>query len=149
MANLSKVFAAAGLAVVLAACGGGGRAGDGDSSKMPEPDPPKIGELGPGLAINSALTFGNWSVLTRPPSSAPGTDDNLLPATVSDVGLVERHLSSQEIRGLTGSYTYKGMAEVKRGDRTWPMQNMEVSANFDADSSPYETEEKALRESII
>ena len=126
---LQKFSRAALLALpllLLASCGegGGDRASNGGDSfsplpGSPEPDPPTVGQPGPGSAINSALNFGDWIKINQNPSF-PGV--TILPSIFSggsSLSRVTRHLTSQEIRSLTGTARYEGWADVKRGSKTY------------------------------
>ena len=137
---LQKFSRAALLALpllLLASCGGGGgdRASNGGNSfsplpGSPEPDPPTVGQPGPGTAINSALSFGDWAMLTRRGNLFAITTGPSLETKVFSFSNM-RHLTSQETRSLTGEAEYTGRADVKRGSEIYPLQTMDLTVDFD------------------
>ena len=137
---LQKFSRAALLALpllLLASCGGGGgdRASNGGDSfsplpGSPEPDPPTVGQPGPGTAINSALSFGDWAMLTRRENLFAIITGPSLETKVFSFSNM-RHLTSQETRSLTGEAEYTGRADVKRGSEIYPLQTMHLIVDFD------------------
>lgn len=129
--NLKKALLSLLVVPALTACGGGGggttsEMPDGESNPPPESPPPEspspknvIGEL--------AREYGDWNILQPGGSMYDFIDRE--PVAAKDLRNFKD--SPSEGTSLLERYRFKGIAEVRRGDKIWPNQRADLIASFE------------------